>query len=332
MQTPRIVVIGASAGGIEAARAIATELPRDFPAPICLVIHIPPESPSLLPEIIDRAGALTAVTAYDGASLKPGHIYLPPPDHHLVVDPGRLRVTRGPRENRFRPAIDPLFRSAAQVYGPAAIGVILTGNLDDGSAGLWAIQQLGGVTIVQDPADARFPSMPRSALATVTPRHCIPLARIPAVLEAVVSAPLGAREEVPVPDHVRVEVNIAKGDHPLDAGLEDLGAASPYACPECHGVLLALKHEGRTRFRCHTGHAYSAESLLAAIREKTEESLWQTIRALEEGMRFIQHVIGHRSHGGDPDDATRLRSAADQMRAQADALRALIVNEQPATP
>jgi two-component system chemotaxis response regulator CheB len=200
MDTHRLVVIGASSGGINAVRAIARALPGDFAAAICVAIHIPPESPSILPEIIGRAGPLASVTPHDGVRLQRGLIYVAPPDHHLVVEPDRLRVTKGPRENRFRSAIDPLFRSAAQVYGPAAIGVILTGNLDDGSAGLSAIRQLGGVTIVQDPADALYPSMPRSALSTVTPHHCVPLARIPSLLVDLVSAPLDARQEVRVPD------------------------------------------------------------------------------------------------------------------------------------
>ena len=329
MDARRLVVIGASSGGIDAVRSIAQNLPRDFAAAICVVIHVAPESPSLLPEIIDRAGPLVALTARDGARPQIGHIYLPPPDHHLLVEPDRLRVTKGPRENRFRPAIDPLFRSAAQVYGPAAIGVILTGNLDDGSAGLWAIRRLGGIAIVQDPADARYASMPESALATLTPDHCVPLASIPPLLQALMEAPVDAREEVTVPEHLKVEVNIAKGDHPLDAGLEDLGVPSPYACPECHGVLLQLEQESRIRFRCHTGHAYSVESLLAAIRSATDDSLWTAIRAIEEGSRFVQHMVGHLASDGDKDALSRLMAAAAEMRKQADALRRVADQVEP---
>jgi len=329
MDAHRLIVIGASSGGIDAVRTIAQHLPADFAAAICVVIHIPPESPSILAEIIDRAGPLASTTAYDGVRLQAGHIYLPPPDHHLVVEPDRLRVTKGPRENRFRPAIDPLFRSAAQVFGPAAVGVVLSGNLDDGSAGLWAIQRLGGATIVQDPVNAPYPSMPYNALMTLTPDHCVPLVRIPSLLVALVSAPVDAREEVPVPDHVRIEVNIAKGDHPLDAGLQEIGLPSAYACPECHGVLLQLEHETRIRFRCHTGHAYSVESLLAAIRTKTDDSLWNTIRSIEEGGRLIQHMLGHLTTAADPTDAARLTAAVEQMRKQADALRVIAAHVEP---
>src|SRR5687767_8151066 len=174
----RIVVIGTSAGGIDALRTIAAALPADFPAPIAVVMHSAPDSPGVLHEIIDRAGPLSALRARNGQRLEAGRIYVAPPDRHLLIEPGRVRVTRGPKENRFRPAIDPLFRSAAQVYGPAAIGVILTGNLDDGTAGLWAMKKLGGTAVVQDPSDALFPSMPTSALTHVPVDHCVPLSEM----------------------------------------------------------------------------------------------------------------------------------------------------------
>src|SRR4051794_15988643 len=173
-----LVVIGTSGGGIEALRELAAGLPADFPAPIAVVMHTSPQAPGILPDILQRAGALPAVNAKNGERLRPGTIYVPPPDHHLLIEPGRVRISRGPRENRFRPAIDPLFRSAAQVYGPGAIGVLLTGSLDDGTAGLWAIKRLGGVAIVQDPADALFPDMPRSAIEHVEVDHVVPLADV----------------------------------------------------------------------------------------------------------------------------------------------------------
>jgi two-component system chemotaxis response regulator CheB len=178
----QVVVIGASAGGIEALRTLVAGLPGDFPAPICIVQHTSPQSPGVLGAILARAGPLTAPDAVNGERPQPGRIYVAPPDFHLVVEPGRLRLTKGPRENRFRPGIDPLFRSAAQVYGPAAIGVILTGNLDDGAAGLWAVKHLGGIAIVQDPSDALFPAMPQNALDHVKADHVVPLSAIPSLL------------------------------------------------------------------------------------------------------------------------------------------------------
>src|SRR5687768_905155 len=174
MQTKRVVVIGTSSGGIEALRTIIGALPRDFDAAIAIVMHTAPQSPGVLPDIIRRAGPLDAPAVRSGESLRRGAIYVAPPDHHLLIEPGRIRLTRGPRENRFRPAIDPLFRSAAQVYGPAAIGVILTGSLDDGAAGLWAIKQLGGTAIVQDPEEALYPDMPRAAIQATNVDYCVP--------------------------------------------------------------------------------------------------------------------------------------------------------------
>jgi two-component system, chemotaxis family, protein-glutamate methylesterase/glutaminase len=208
MSVDRIVVIGASSGGIDAVRTLVGALPPKFSAPICVVVHTSPQSPGILPQILDRAGPLSAHSACNGERIRSGSIYVAPPDRHLVIEPGSLRVTKGPKENRFRPAIDPLFRSAAQVYGPAAIGVILTGNLDDGTAGLWAIKQLGGISIVQEPADALFPDMPRSALARVTPDHVVPLAGIPALLVGLVGRPVEDRT-MSRPEHIDVEVKIA---------------------------------------------------------------------------------------------------------------------------
>jgi two-component system chemotaxis response regulator CheB len=178
----RIVVIGGSAGGIDALRSLLAQLPANFSAPICIVLHTSPESPGLVPEILGRATPLAVTLASDGSRLQPGHVYVAPPDRHLLVEPGRVRVTKGPREHRFRPAIDPLFRSAAQVYGPAAVAVVLTGNLDDGTAGLWTIKKLGGIAVVQDPDDAVFSEMPLHAMKGVKPDHVVPLSRIPSVL------------------------------------------------------------------------------------------------------------------------------------------------------
>src|SRR5918995_987625 len=177
-----IIVMGASAGGLSAFNRIIKQLPEDSNATVFIVWHVSPYSTSILPEILNRAGKLKSKHPKDGEPIELGKIYIAPPDHHLLLEPGRIRLTKGPRENRFRPAIDPLFRSAAQVYGPAAIGVILTGNLDDGTAGLWAIKQLGGTAIVQDPAEAMFPAMPTSALAHVRVDHTVPLAAIAPLL------------------------------------------------------------------------------------------------------------------------------------------------------
>src|SRR5687768_10354604 len=222
MQTKRVVVIGTSSGGIEALRTIIGALPRDFDAAIAIVMHTAPQSPGVLPDIIRRAGPLDAPAVRSGESLRRGAIYVAPPDHHLLIEPGRIRLTRGPKENRFRPAIDPLFRTAAQVYGPAAIGVILTGNLDDGVAGLWAIKKLGGTAVVQDPADAMFPAMPQNALRHVQVDHCVALADVAPLLARLTAAPVDAEAAVELPEHMHVDIKIAREEDPLEAGLRNV--------------------------------------------------------------------------------------------------------------
>jgi two-component system chemotaxis response regulator CheB len=187
----RLVAIGASAGGIEALRALVGGLPADFPAAICIAVHVAPDSPGVLKPTLEKGSPLPVFTAADGMRIDPAAIYVAPSDRHLTVEPGVLRVSMGPRENGFRPAIDRLFRSVAQVYGPAAVGVVLTGNLDDGSAGLWTIARLGGVTIVQDPADALFPSMPANAAAQTPPDHLVPIRDLASLLARVVQTPPG---------------------------------------------------------------------------------------------------------------------------------------------
>jgi two-component system chemotaxis response regulator CheB len=325
MQPRHVVVIGASAGGIEALRALVAGIPADFPAAIAIVLHISPQSPGVIPDVLTRSGPLPAVSPVDNERLHAGHVYVAPPDYHMLIEPGRVRIAKGPKENRFRPAIDPLFRSAAQVYGPNAIGVVLTGNLDDGTTGLWTIKQLGGVTIVQDPCDALFPAMPQSALDYVTVDHVVPLADIPALLVRLTAQP--AREvAIPVPEPIEVEVKIAKQEDPLHAGVLDIGEPSSFACPECHGVLLQMEEGSRIRFRCHTGHAYSAESLLSEIREQVEVQVWNAIRAMQEGHILMRAMAAHVDEANEPKDSATLRERSEELKRQADTLRQMVTS------
>jgi two-component system chemotaxis response regulator CheB len=325
-----IVVIGASGGGIEALRTLVGGLPPDFPAPVCVVLHTSPQSPGLLDEILARAGPLPATNAVSGERLLPGRIYVAPPDFHLVIEPGRVRIAKGPRENRFRPAIDPLFRSAAQVYGPGAIGILLTGSLDDGTAGLWAIKQLGGTAIVQDPLDAVYPAMPQNAIDHVNVDHVRALGDIaPLLIELTAEPQPVAKTTFDVPELLKIEVDIAMEHNPIDAGLERIGEPSSYACPECHGVLLQLKEGARTRFRCHTGHAYSVASLLSAITEGIEDSLWNAIRALEEGQLLMGRMADHLETTHNRSGVEQLRERADEARRQSDVIRKLATEREP---
>lgn len=320
----QIVVIGASSGGLDALQTVAGGLSHDFPAPICVVIHTSPDSPGVIHEIVGRATDMVTVALRHAQKLEPGKMYFPPPDCHLVVEPGHVRATKGPKENRFRPAIDPLFRTAAQVFGPAAIGVILTGNLDDGTAGLAAIKRLGGRAIVQDPRDALFPAMPQSAMGHVNVDYCVPLAQI-APLLVELTGQLVTAATVPIPPELETEVRIDRQEEsPVAAGLEQIARPSRFTCPDCHGVLLQIVDGNRIRFRCHTGHGYSIDSLLASYSEQIEGSLWNAIRSLEETALFLDELTRHARVASTVGDADDFASRAADARKDSAAIRQIV--------
>lgn len=298
MSTRKIIVIGASAGGFEAIRTLIAALPRNLPASIFIVWHMSADVSGILPHVLNKYDTLPAANAVDGEPVVPGRIYVAPPDHHLVLEEGIVRVTRGPKENRFRPAVDPLFRSAAQAYGPQVIGIVLSGALDDGTSGLWAVKQRGGIAIVQDPLDAVVSSMPESALREVDVDYSVPIADMPRLLEQLCSetismAPKNADPEMKDNDQIEKEVRVALLDTDIGNRVSQFGELSSYACPECHGVLSALRDGGRIRFRCHTGHAYSVDSLLASVTESIDDSIWNAIRGVEESMMLLNHMGDH---------------------------------------
>jgi two-component system chemotaxis response regulator CheB len=279
-----LIVIGASAGGVEALRKIVALLPDDLPAAILVVLHIWPEGPSLLPQILNSAGPLTAVHPYDGEALEYGRIYVAPPDFHLMVEPGMVRVMRGPKENRHRPAVDPLFRSVAAAYGPRVVACVLSGSMDDGTAGALAVKRHGGMVIVQDPAGAIHKGMPESTIENVVVDCVLPLDAIaPKLIELSMNGtrPAAGRAFRPS-DPDQKEVKLLEAD--MDA-IEDMnrrGRPSVYACPDCNGILWELDDNGLLRFRCRTGHAYTAASLAAEQSDQLEQALWTAFRALEE--------------------------------------------------
>ncbi len=218
MTTRTIVVVGASAGGVEALGRLCAGLPADFPAAICVVQHLSPDAHSMLDKLLGRAGQLPVSVPQDGEPVLPGHVYVAPPDWHMLLRPGRLLLRRGPHENRSRPSIDVLFRSAAVAYGPAVIGVVLTGLLDDGTEGLIAIKQAGGLSVVQDPAEAAWPSMPLQALERNGVDHVATLDAMPALLTRLLSEP-PAPGRLPAPE-VLAEDRVAAGDLPATATAE----------------------------------------------------------------------------------------------------------------
>jgi two-component system chemotaxis response regulator CheB len=322
-----IIAIGASTGGVEALGALVGGLPTDLAAAVFVVLHVSPHGKSTVPHALSRAGPLPASHAVDGAQIVPGRIYVAPPDHHLLLEPGRMRVTRGPKENRFRPAIDPLFRSAAYEYGPRVVGVVLTGALDDGTVGLWEVKARGGVAVVQDPAEALFSSMPRNAMSHVQVDHCLSLAEISALLPRLAQEPSGA-DTSPAPERLGIETRIAMEDKALEAGFQRLGEFSPFTCPECHGALLRLKTGGILRFRCHTGHAFTASSLLAELMGSIEDVLWTSVRAVQESVVLMHHIAGHLQDAGDAQAAEAFHQKAAEAAQRAEAVRQVVLHHE----
>jgi len=258
-------------------RTLASMLPANLAASILYVQHLSPRSPGLLPELLSQAGPLRAAFASEGEGPARGTIHIAPPDRHMLLDArGLIRLSRGARENRSRPAIDPTFRSVALAFGPRAVGVILTGCLDDGAAGLNAISLGGGVCLVQEPASAEAPGMPSAALRLVESARSVPLADLSRELVALVEERLEEAGRVPsrTPREIAVEAAIAAGDMDALAKTASLGRPSMLTCPECHGILFELgAGKPVERFRCHTGHAFTSEALLASVRESTEHAI-----------------------------------------------------------
>jgi two-component system chemotaxis response regulator CheB len=288
-----IIVIGASAGGIDALRTLLGGLPRELDASVFVTMHVAADSPGILPRMLQETCPLPVEHARDGEEIRRGRVYVAPPDRHLLVERDRVRVSHGPKENLCRPAIDPLFRSAASVFGPRVVGVVLTGRLDDGTAGLWAVKRRGGAALVQDPDEATYPSMPRSAIRYVEVDEVAPLAALGPLLARLAGEPPPPADGGEPSRPMEIETRIATEENALEAGVLDLGPATPCTCPECHAVLVSLAEGGVPRFRCHTGHAYSLDSLLAAVTASMEDTLRGAVRALEEGILLLEQVGRH---------------------------------------
>jgi two-component system chemotaxis response regulator CheB len=318
-----VIAIGASAGGVEALQAVVAGLPVGLPAAVLVVLHIPRQAPSALPGILDRAGKLPALAAEHGMPAQPGKIYVAPADHHLLISDGHLELSVGPTENGHRPAIDPLFRSAAVAFGAGAIGVVLSGARDDGAAGLIEIVKRGGQAVVQDPNEALHRSMPACALESVATAHVLPAAKIGTLLGELVGEGAAPIEQPrPNPD-LAAENEIATLS---SVTTETMQSAKPstFSCPSCQGVLFELNGEPAPRYRCRVGHAWSPGSLAAEQALTVEEALWVALRALEESAAMNRRLAEGAEQRERHRAAALYRAAYDKGKAEATRLRELI--------
>lgn len=296
-----LVVIGASAGGVETLKDVVARLPADLPAAVCVVLHIAPSSPSALAHILQRAGPLPCRPASEEEPLEPGTILVAPPDHHLVVDDSVARLSVGPRENGHRPAVDVLFRSAATVWRDRVVGVILSGTRDDGAAGLAAIKASGGCAVVQDPEEAMYPGMPTNAISHVTVDAVVPSRLIAQTVSAMV------RGQQPPP-----------GEQGRQTGQrQDDGKELISVCPDCGGVLTEDHRTGIIQWKCHVGHRYSPRSLADAQAGRVEEALWTAVRMLRDRSALLNRMADHAEIGGQPRSARRFRNQANDASDQA---------------
>ena len=303
-----LVVIGASAGGVEVLKEVAGRLPHDLPAAVCIVLHIAPTRSSALAGILDRAGALPCAAARDGDELEHGRILVAPPDHHLVVEDGRVRVSAGPRENGHRPSVDVLFRSAAQARESAVVGVVLSGTRDDGSAGLAVIKSRGGATVVQDPGDALYAGMPSSAIAHVAVDAVAPL---PLIVDAITALVLGTE----LPPGVHASTPPAAG-----GGFDGL----TLVCPECGGVLTERADAGMTGWGCQVGHRYSPGSLVEAHEAGVEAALWTALRRLEDRAALLRRLAERSLARGRRQSSRMFQLQSEQAQGQAARVRAVV--------
>jgi len=321
-----IVVVGASAGGVEALAELAASLPADLPAAVFVVLHVSATGTSALPEILSRHGPLPASHAKDGELVERGRIYVAPPDHHVLLRGGHVHLARGPRENGHRPAVDSLFRSAAREYATRVIGVVLSGALDDGTAGLLAIKSRGGVAVVQETEDALYPGMPCNALEHVHVDHVVAVASMGKLLARLTAEPAGGPPG-PVPAVMTMEVGLEglslealEGEHP--------GQPSGFSCPDCNGVLWEIQTGRLQRYRCRVGHAWSPESLLTQQTEALEAALRIAMRTLEERAALSWRLAEPARRRGHSITATRFEEQATEAQQAARLVRNLLVDRE----
>jgi two-component system chemotaxis response regulator CheB len=321
--TRRVIVAGASVGGVAALSALVAGLPVDFPAAVLVVLHTG-SHPSLLPELLSVRSALPVAHAVDGEALSPGRIYVAPPDVHMMIEGNAVRLHRGPKEHHTRPAIDPLFLSAALAHGPRVIGMVLSGTMEDGTAGLQAIKACGGIAVVQEPSDALAPGMPQSALRYVAVDHQLPVAAMAELLVTLVQVTVPSLHPAPRPEHLVREMQLMSGEGDFVEHLNAIAQPSAFVCPDCKGGLWQIDETTPTRYRCHTGHAYTLNTLQQALTETMDEALWTALRALQEQTVLLAMLgLVHRREGNER-EAVRLDGVRHGLEIQVRRMRELV--------
>jgi two-component system, chemotaxis family, protein-glutamate methylesterase/glutaminase len=318
-----IIVIGGSSGATAPLKDILGSLPADIPAAVFIVLHIPARGIGILSTVAAAAGRLPVKEAAHGLPIEHGTVYLAAPDHHLLIAEGRLMLGRGPRENLVRPAIDPLFRSAALAYGPRVIGVVLSGFLSDGAAGLEAIKRCGGLAVVQNPADALADEMPRRALEASSVDYCIAGAKIGDVLAELANGQAG--EAGPVPPDLQLEVQIAAGERIDSEVLSAIATPAALTCPSCGGVLSALKAEQPLRFRCQVGHAFTADVLAKEQENRIDEAMRVALRIIGERVQLVSRMAEDARQHGRTAVAEMYEARAEEYKKYSEVIRRAVL-------
>jgi two-component system, chemotaxis family, protein-glutamate methylesterase/glutaminase len=281
---------------------------------------------SHLPEILSRSGKLKASHAKDGEAIQLGRIYIAPPNFHLLLDDEKVVVKKGPKENRFRPSIDALFRSAAYTYGARVISIVLSGMLDDGTSGMWTVKRMGGITIIQDPHEAVCPSMPHNVMEYVDVDYSVPVNEMGNILQQLIGEEVNHIPQLPADEFMRLktEVAIASENTSCEMGIINMGHPSALTCPECSGALTMMKDGKLTRYRCHTGHAYTSNSLLENASKTTEDNMWKAVKSIEEVMMLLKRSEAEFIEAGKENKAAECHSKVEIIKQKSEELRKMI--------
>jgi two-component system chemotaxis response regulator CheB len=320
MELKNVIVIGASAGGLKATIELVKKIPADLPVAIFVVIHVSKASmPQIIIQQLQKYTTYRCLLPQGEEKIQVGCLYFAPPDFHLLVKADTVKLIKGPHENRWRPSIDVLFRSAAAAFNSRVIGIVLSGMLDDGTSGMSAIKRSGGTCIVQEPAEAEYTDMPQNVLNNVAVDYRVPVADMGYIIDDVVSKPL---RHVTIPEDIKLEAEITERMSSDITELKKIGEQSDFTCPDCGGSLFQIKEEKHPRFRCFTGHVYTGELLMEKQGEAVEESLWISIRMLEERRNLLLN-LGRREAAGNIMD--NYQDRADELEVHIKRLKDLLV-------